>query len=308
MMDVVTVGWLTIDDIVPADHVCRPGVVGGGALYSAIGARLWTPRVGIHAAIGRQSFDAVCAQIVARGIDTAGINAIAGNGLLLWLLHESDAAKQQVPKLHSSPAEEVDRGRAALPASYATARAFHVAPQRPAGSFDNLRDLSRLPGKRVVTLDILSDEFIDRRAYQDLGFLRDVSAFLPSEAEIARIWTPADLAGWLRETAAAHGCHMAAKLGERGSLVCDAGDGALYRVPAHPARVVDTTGAGDAYCGGFVAGLAAGRPVRECAAMGTVAASYVVEACGALATAVPADAERDARLRTVMAGIAMLPA
>jgi sugar/nucleoside kinase (ribokinase family) len=79
---------------------------------------------------------------------------------------------------------------------------------------------------------------------------------------------------------------------------------ALYRVPAHPAHVVDTTGAGDAYCGGFVAGLAPGRPVGECAAMASVAASYVVEACGALATAGPTDTERDARLRAVRAGIA----
>ena len=94
---------------------------------------------------------------------------------------------------------------------------------------------------------------------------------------------------------------MAAKLGERGSLVCDAGSGVLIHTPAHPVRLVDTTGAGDGYCGGFVAGLAAGRPLAQCAAMGAVSASYVVEACGALETERPTAPARQARLERVLA-------
>ncbi|MEA2780456.1 MAG: hypothetical protein QOK29_2000, partial [Rhodospirillaceae bacterium] len=55
--------------------------------------------------------------------------------------------------------------------------------------------------------------------------------------------------------------------------------------------------------GGFIAGLVAGRDIAECAAMGTVSASYVVEACGALETARPANSERDQRLKAVMTKI-----
>ena len=308
MMDVVTVGWLTTDDIVLTDHRCRPNVLGGGALYSAVGAQMWAAQVGIHSVTGRPSIDAVRGAIGARGLDTEGIATIEGNGLQLWLLHESETDKQQVPKLTSSTAEEMDRGRGPLPAGYASARAFHIAPQSPAGSLENARRLRRLPGNPVVTLDLLSDAFIDRSLYMDLGFLDALTAFLPSEAEIARIWHPPDLRAWLRAQAAAHGCHTAAKLGAEGALVCDAGTGDLLHVPAFPARVVDTTGAGDAFCGGFVAGLAAGRRIAECAAMGTVSASYVVEACGAVETATPLPAERDARLHAVMSGVVALPA
>lgn len=302
-MDVVTVGWLTRDDIVLTDHRCLPEVVGGGALYSAVGAQIWTPQVGIHSVTGRVFHDAVRAEIGARGIDPEGIGAIEGNGLQLWLLHESATAKQQVPKLTSSSAEEMDRGRGPLPRAYTTARGFHIAPQTPAGSIENARRLGRLPTAPVVTLDLLSDEFIDRRLYADLGFLDAVTAFLPSEAEVSRIWAPADLQGWLREVAAAHGCHMAVKLGGEGSMICDARTGEITHVPAFPARVTDTTGAGDSYCGGFLAGLVAGRPLLECAAMGTVSASYVIEACGALETERPRPEERDNRLRRVLAGI-----
>ncbi len=305
-MDVVTVGWLTIDDIVLADHVCHPGVLGGGALYSAVGARLWTPRVGIQAVIGRAHSDTVRDGIRARGIDTDGIAAIEANGLLLWLLHESEAAKQQVPKLASSTPDEIDRECPALNASYKSARAFHVAPQSPAGSLDNVRQLTQLAGKPIVTLDLLSDEFIDRVQYQDLSFLNAITAFLPSEAEVARIWHPADLPSWLRAQAMAHRCHMGVKLGERGAVVCDAMTNALYRIPAYPARVIDTTGAGDGFCGGFIAGLVAGKSVTECAAMATVSASYVVEACGALATALPDDKDREERLQAVMSRVEVL--
>lgn len=300
MVDIVTVGWLTMDDIVLLDHSCRPRVLGGGALYSAIGAQIWSDGVGVHSVTGREVYADVQARMEARGLDAEGVATIEGGGLQLWLLHESETFKRQVPKLSSATADQMDRGRGPPPKSYLEARGFHVAPQSPEGTAENVRTLSELPHRPVVTVDILSDEYIDRRVYADLGFLRGASAFLPSEQEILRIWGPPDIGGWLRETASQFKCHMVAKLGERGSLVCDAKSGVLIHTPAHPAKVVDTTGAGDGYCGGFVAGLAAGRSLGECAAMGTVSASYIIEACGALETKRPDGAAREARLQRVL--------
>ena len=305
-MDVVTVGWLTMDDIVLADHRCRPNVLGGGALYSAIGAQIWDAKVGIHSVTGSLVFDSVRRAIAARGLDTDGIGAIAGNGLQLGLLHESATEKQQVPKLTSSRVEEVDQSRGPLPSAYTTARGFHIAPQTPAGSIESARHLGTLPSAPIVTLDILADAFIDRRLYADLSFLDRVTAFLPSETEVLRIWQPSDLHAWMRAEASAHGCHIGVKRGEHGSLICDAGTGVLSRIPPFPAPVSDTTGAGDSYCGGVLAGLVAGRPLIECVAMGTVSASYVVEACGALQTQRPLAAERDLRLQTVLNGVSII--
>jgi hypothetical protein len=188
MIDIATVGWLTMDDIVLVDHSCRPGVLGGGALYSAIGAQIWSDRVGVHSVTGREVYEDVRARIASRGLDGEGVGVIDGMGLQLWLLHESETFKQQVPKLNSSTAEDMDCGRGPLPEAYREARGFHVAPQTPDGTAENVRRLSKLPHRPVVTVDILSDEYIDRRLYADFGFLRGASAFLPSEAEIARIW------------------------------------------------------------------------------------------------------------------------
>ena len=301
MIDIATVGWLTMDDIVLLDHSCRSGVLGGGALYSAIGAQVWSDRVGIHSVTGREIYEDVQARIASRGLDGEGVGAIDGAGLQLWLLHETETFKRQVPKLNSATADDMDRGRGPLPETYRGARGFHVAPQSPAGTAANVRTLSRLPHRPPVTADILSDEYIDRRLYADFAFVRGASAFLPSEQEIMRIWGPADIRLWLRETTLRLKCHMVAKLGERGSLVCDAESGVLIHTPSHPVQVIDTTGAGDGYCGGFVAGLAASRTLTECAAMGAVSASYVIEACGALETEPPTTAARETRLQRVLA-------
>ena len=306
--DLVTMGWLTTDDIVLPNGTYQRDIVGGGALYSAIGAHIWNDRVGIHSVTGRPYRDDVCSAIERYGLDAAGISAIDGNGLLVWLLHESAVDKQQVPKLSSSSAAEMDQGRAALPEAYCSANGFHIAPQGPQGSFADVDRLSRLPATpllmpRVITLDILSDSFIDARLYEDLTFLNGITAFLPSREEVERIWRPADLEAWLRRQASEHGCHVAAKLGQAGSLVCEAQTGAIYRVPCYPAAVLDTTGAGDAYCGGFLSGLVDRLPIQECAARGTVSASFVIEAIGALATAHPERSERDKRFLAVLSRV-----
>lgn len=306
--ELVTMGWLTIDDIVLPNGTYQRDIVGGGALYSAIGAHIWNDRVGIHSVIGRPYREDVCNAIERYGLAAAGINAIAGNGLLLWLLHESAVDKQQVPKLSSSSAAEMDQGRAELPEAYRSARGFHIAPQTPYGSFADIDRLSRLPTTPVITLDVLSDAFIDARRYDDLTFLNRITAFLPSREEVERIWRPADLEAWLYRQASEHGCHVAAKLGNAGSLVCEAHTGALYRVPCFPAAVLDTTGAGDAYCGGFLSGLVNRLPIQECAARGTVSASFVIEARGALRTEHPNLSERDKRFSHVLSRIDTRPA
>ena len=304
MTELVTVGWLTLDDIVLSNRTYEQNVVGGGALYSAIGARLWNDSVGIHSATGRAHANYIRAAIEEWGIDTTGISSIEGNGLQLWILHESETGKQQIPKLTSSGALEMDNGREPLPDVYKlSALGFHIAPQGSPSTRANIKKISCLPSKPIITLDVLSDSYVDPRLYQNLDFLAGVTAFLPSDTEINRLWAPENLEEWLLNQARQFGCHVAAKLGDQGSIVGEAGGGALYRVPIFPVPVVDTTGAGDAYCGGFLAGLVEGRTIPECSAMGTVSASYVVEAFGALATERPEPRERDSRLDYVIARI-----
>jgi ribokinase len=132
-----------------------------------------------------------------------------------------------------------------------------------------------------------------------MSFLDRITAFLPSKEEVERIWQPKSLSDWIRTQSTTYSRCVAVKMGVNGSLVCDGSEGSVYRVPAFTTKVADTTGSGDSYCGGFLAGLVLGRPVLECAAMGTVSASFTVEFCGALAIRKPDSGERDERFQMV---------
>jgi ribokinase len=86
-------------------------------------------------------------------------------------------------------------------------------------------------------------------------------------------------------------------LGVHGALVGQRDAGTTH-VPAVPARtVVDTTGAGDVFCGAYAASRAAGADTTRAAALACAAASLSVERPGA-ARAAPTLAQVHERLAT----------
>jgi len=68
----------------------------------------------------------------------------------------------------------------------------------------------------------------------------------------------------------------------------------VFRIPALCADVLDTTGAGDCFCGAFMAALVHGGDLQAAARAGTVAASIAIEGYGAepMFLATPQDAAR----------------
>jgi len=67
--------------------------------------------------------------------------------------------------------------------------------------------------------------------------------------------------------------------GEHGCSVYD-GDGRTDVPAVPPTRIVDPTGVGDAFRGGFMKGMAAGARYVVCARLGAVAAAYALEHLG----------------------------
>jgi sugar/nucleoside kinase (ribokinase family) len=156
-----------------------------------------------------------------------------------------------------------------------SARHVHFAfafrsPERYLGLLDQLRS-------RGVTLsadigwnpDVLGSKKIVR-------VLRRLDLFFPNEDE-ARTLTG--------ESSAQKAAHQLArwvqtpvvKLGARGSLAV--ADGKVLRAPSRPVRVVDATGAGDAFDGGFLHAYLRGSPWLDCLRAGNI--------CGAIAIGAP---------------------
>lgn len=75
--------------------------------------------------------------------------------------------------------------------------------------------------------------------------------------------------------------HVIATLGAQGSAIYERGE-EISRIPACQVVAVDTTGAGDTYCGAFAAAISEGRSVTDAAAFATAAAALSVQVLGAV--------------------------
>ncbi|MEM2385441.1 MAG: carbohydrate kinase family protein [Candidatus Bathyarchaeia archaeon] len=74
---------------------------------------------------------------------------------------------------------------------------------------------------------------------------------------------------------------VAVKLGGRGCYVTDGKES--HHVEAFKVEVVDTTGAGDAFCAGFLYGLLNNKSLKECGRLGNFVASRCIMKMGARA-------------------------
>jgi len=72
---------------------------------------------------------------------------------------------------------------------------------------------------------------------------------------------------------------VAVKLGKNGCYVSNGNES--YMIEAYRVEVVDTTGAGDAFCAGFIYGLIKKKDLFECGKLGNLVASHCVAKIGA---------------------------
>ena len=133
---------------------------------------------------------------------------------------------------------------------------------------------------RAVALS-LSDPFcVDRHRTDFLDLVdNDVDNLFANELELTSLYGTDDLDKAFNEVVPLVKV-AAVTRGEHGAVVV--GDGEVHVVVADPAtQVVDTTGAGDLFAAGFLAGWTQGRNLHDCGRMGAVAAAEVISHLGA---------------------------
>ncbi|MER6468225.1 carbohydrate kinase family protein [Streptomyces collinus] len=130
-----------------------------------------------------------------------------------------------------------------------------------------------------VSLDPASAGFLGEFGVDRfLAFAEGLDVLLPSRDEaclLTGLTEPVDAAAKLSRLVPL----VVAKSGAAGALVAHAGT-VLARIPAAPAAPTDTTGAGDAFTGAFLAALLAGADPREAAVQGCEAGARAVERVG----------------------------
>lgn len=314
--DLVTVGGLTVDNVVAADGTVALAQAGGNGAYSAVGALFWADRVGLVSQAVASYPRRVIERLEAGGVDLGGVvwtevQLTSCN----WFIYDAQGRRQE--GLQSNPEDLAAAGfptdrltpgqvsrwldllaarsvpgevsysqfrvahplRASqVPAHFLQARGVHLAPSQP----EVMLEMAELFGARGMT--IVADpgwQLAEHRLEAIAPILARLDAFLPSEVELA-----AFVPGCATETGLAMLAKIcpgavAVKLGPRGVLVWDRQAERAIAVPPARATTLDPTGAGDAFSGGFLAGLVeTGDPVAA-ARYGAISAARIVERFGA---------------------------
>jgi hypothetical protein len=312
VVDLLILGQVTVDHLVPAAPGPWRAAVGGNALYAAAGARLWyePARIGVVTRLARGLPADVAGLLDGAGLPAGGLARVESEPLVEWILYEEDGSRRTLPRDPTLRDPAADPGTLRrryldwlealspaadhIPPAWLPARAVHLAPQvagRHRASVERLRGqasfLSVDPSPHYTRL-------LDSRGLGRL--LAGAHAFLPSRAEVDHLATDGDWPALAVRLHAAGFTEVVVKLGASGCLVSAPGVGSPTPVPAVPAAVADLTGAGDAFCGAYVSARAGGLGPFEAARRAAVAAAMVSECVGAPAALALSPAEARQRL------------
>lgn len=279
-IDYVALGNIVIDDIVLYDGTTMMGMLGGASPHALVGARVWADGLGIVAMVGDDFADAQRVQLERLGIDLRGVVPRPQTPTARsWQLIEADSRRTEVFRT-SLPNFLRDSAQFEhIPADYLQAKGIHLywAPS-PEEAPDLLRRLRAVNPSMCLVWEpgfqwhrSRPGELTAAMPLADLVSPDDTMAL----AMTGQATVEAALATYLDWGARLVAIRMAAA----GSLVGDAA-GQRWRIPAVPTQVVDATGAGNAYCGGFMVGLAEGLSPLEAALRATVSASFALEQFG----------------------------
>jgi fructoselysine-6-P-deglycase FrlB-like protein len=273
--------------------------IGGDCLYAALAARLWEPSIGVVTRRGDDFPADVWTRLQKLGLCLDGVVDIPGPTIRNWVIYEADGQRHWVYRTPPERPAEVAVQSEDLPDAWLSPRSapvVHVAAMPLDAAERIVETLRRKAPNAVILLDTHEDYV---RGYRDrlLRLAAQVDVFLPSREELLDLVGYDDPARAVQELWPQKGAPLVvAKMGKDGVLLWDRDRSKVVPVEATSARIVDETGAGDAFCGGFAAGIAQGLDPVEAARRGTVSAAFAVEGFGSLALASVTPADAAARL------------
>ncbi len=279
-------GHLSLDDVVLPDGSTNFGSLGGATLYASAGALMWgKDTVGL---VTRRGYDYDLEAI--QGLQKYGLDI---NGLYtmddipnihIYALYDKNSNRYFVFQKESGNIYNMAPVADEVPKRYVKqAKGFHLAPM----PVENVIDiLEIIPDDTVITMDPQQEEYFPE--YEDSWnkALSRVTAFLPSEDELLNYYkidkanNLIDYIPYIKRLADKGPLVVALKVGARGVLVYDKQLDMAWTIPAYDSKVVDVTGCGDAFCGGFLADYTRDRDSFEAAIKGGIASSITIERYG----------------------------
>ena len=272
-MSLIVTGSIGIDTIhTPTGQA--PDVLGGSAIYFAAAASFHGP-VRLVGAVGEDFPASLEAPFKHFDIDLEGLEKRAGSKTFRWTgkylenMNDRETLSVELNVL----AEDLPP----VPASYTDSQYVFLANTHPGGQ---LALRSQFPNAKLVVADTM-DLWIETEKDLLKQLLTQIDGLVLNDSEAHLLTGETNIVKAGEAVLALGPKFVVIKKGEHGAFLLHA-DGAVA-LPAYPAReVVDPTGAGDTFGGGFMGYLAASGDLtfdnlKRAMAAGTVVASYNIE-------------------------------
>jgi ribokinase len=238
---------------------------GGKGANQAVAARRMGARVRFDGACGRDTFgDAAAAALAADGIDLAGMRRVERETGVALIAVAADGENQIV-------AVPGANALVCAPPAEPAVDVWLTQGEIPVAAVEGVLAAARATGATAVVTPSPAGSIP-----ADVVARFDVAVCNETELEALGDRRPAA---------------VVVTLGAAGARILPSG----HTLPALPADVVDTTGAGDCLTGALAAGLAEGQPLEQAVRLGLAAASICVERPGCQ-PAMPARDEVERRL------------
>ncbi len=276
-------GHVVLDHIVTVPHLPRPDTsieildrkryFGGTAGNLARAAARLGTKASLASFVGSDFPEDYRIALVKDGVDLRDLRKVPGHPTpTAWVF--SDPKGQQMTIIDQGPWRIAPR-LAVLRHSVRDVELVHIGTGRPE-YYTKVAEAAEELGRPIAFDPAQELRYVyDRRSFRRL--FRMATYFFGNEAEVVqamRFAGATSVVDLLRSAEA-----IVVTLGARGSAVITR-EG-RFRVPAvRPRRVVDVTGAGDAYRAGFYAGLSRGYDLKRCGILGSAVASFVLEQKG----------------------------
>lgn len=277
-VDYVTFSNLIVDDIVLSDGTTFMNTLGGSGTHALVGMRVWNSDLGFMATVGRDLDLMHRAALERFGIDLEGMIVREGyRTARAWQLFEPEDLRVEIFRTDIDNFRQNEPKLAELPESYRGAKGFHIqwgTLPEVAELVDGLRAMNP-----AVALVMEPTYVHSEQVHLFQLILPQLALFSPDATDGLTITgrsDPREMISALLELGAPR---VALRMGARGSLV-GTREGEWWRIPAIPTQIVDVTGAGNAYCGGFLTGLGDGLDTLEAALRAAVSASFAIEQFG----------------------------
>jgi cytidine kinase len=277
-MSLTVVGSIAFDAVeTPAGK--RPRLLGGSAVHFSLASSFFAD-TSVVGPVGDDFGPDEYAVLHARGVDTGDIEHVAGGKTFFWSgRYERDVNKRETLETDLNVFESF---RPKLSDAARAADVLFLANIQP----DLQREVAeQCSGARFTALDSMN-LWIDIARPSLVRTIGLVDCVLVNDGEIKQLTDEPNLVRAAHKVLDMGPSVVVAKQGEYGSAMFTR-DG-YFAIPAYPTPdVIDPTGAGDTFAGGFVGSIAAqiddglsDETLRRAMAYGTALASFNVEAFG----------------------------